>query len=413
MNCNNQKDQQKNCRERKQNPQDQNNKLETPQNIDSSHNVSVRIQDSGFWRKGDTLVMHHRSVRNRRLKITLDSEASLGECKQCAVPGNGMNQTEWTVPCDMTGLSDEVLNGVKPQKRPIRVRVHPNSLMKAEGNAEVAKSLETSAKQLIEEMLGVDWSFSVPSLPDVRIQHVQQLRKLFAIAKARITHFDDCVVVNWPFDKSHAAGTLSRSSVLAALSLKVFSRPFSDAKQPLGFEAQIVSLRFIREGICEPLFELCFTDLRQPKWLTTDRKDHKLELDERGFRLYLHRNSFEANSIPIRICEQVTAVRFEENGDTKEMNSEKGKIYPYEDRNERKFMLGKLTSIHVALSRSSRSASERFSVHRHPFLVLQSGFTFQLYGDYWLIGQLKNVDKEAISLHSLFCGKVRLHNTEN
>ncbi|VDM39628.1 unnamed protein product [Toxocara canis] len=264
--------------------------------------VSVRIQDSGFWRKGDTLVMHHRSVRNRRLKITLDSEASLGECKQCAVPGNGMNQTEWTVPCDMTGLSDEVLNGVKPQKRPIRVRVHPNSLMKAEGNAEVAKSLETSAKQLIEEMLGVDWSFSVPSLPDVRIQHVQQLRKLFAIAKARITHFDDCVVVNWPFDKSHAAGTLSRSSVLAALSLKVFSRPFSDAKQPLGFEAQIVSLRFIREG-------------------------HKLELDERGFRLYLHRNSFEANSIPIRICEQVTAVRFEENGDTKEMVSFSSSIF--------------------------------------------------------------------------------------
>lgn len=52
--------------------------------------------------------------------------------------------------------------------------------------------------QLIEEMLGADWSLSAPSLPDVRIQHVQQLRKLFASIKGRITHLNDwCVIFYW------------------------------------------------------------------------------------------------------------------------------------------------------------------------------------------------------------------------
>uniref|UniRef100_A0A9J2PNY4 Uncharacterized protein n=1 Tax=Ascaris lumbricoides TaxID=6252 RepID=A0A9J2PNY4_ASCLU len=279
----------------------------------SSFAASLPIEEDSFWKKGDTILMHHQSIRNRRLKITLDTEMSLGECKKCVINANGAKQLIWMVPCDMTGLSDDVVNGIKPQKRPIRIRVHPETLKMAETNNEIAISL-------IEEMLGADWSLSAPSLPDVRIQHVQQLRKLFASIKGRITHLNDCVIISWAFDKSSEFGNLSSSSVLSAFSLKVVTQPSSDENHSINdIQSQLVALRFIRENICEPLLQLHFIDSHEPKWLKIDRKDHCLELDERGFRMVLCRSNCDASCVPFRICGKIHAFYFDENGDTKEM----------------------------------------------------------------------------------------------
>uniref|UniRef100_A0A915AIG0 Uncharacterized protein n=1 Tax=Parascaris univalens TaxID=6257 RepID=A0A915AIG0_PARUN len=314
--------------ERKHNSRNQENVTRSPSNSDYNEDTStigdahLPIEEETFWKKGDTILMHHQSIRNRRLKITLDTEMSLGECRKCVINANGTKEWMWVVPCDMTGLSDDALNGSKPQKRPIRIRVHPETLRMAETNKEIAISVRTSATKLLEEMLGEDWSITAPSLPDVRIQHVQQLRKLFASTKGRITHANDCVIVSWAFDKSSEFVSLSSSSVLSAFSLKILKEPPSSDENHSTSDVQsqqLVALRFIREDICEPLLQLHFIDSHEGEWLKVDRKDHSLELDERGFRMILRRSNCDVGCSPFRICEKIVAFYFDENGDTKKM----------------------------------------------------------------------------------------------
>ncbi|VDK66630.1 unnamed protein product [Anisakis simplex] len=229
------------------------------------------------------------------------------------------------VPCDIIGLNDQLISGSKPQKKAIRIRVHPGTLNASQTNSDLARSIETSSKQLIEQLFGGDWSFEMPNHPDVRVEKLQQLRKLFSNASARISHFKDCVVLNWLFDiddnnNNNSHNMTMSSALLKSLSLKVSSRPFDDStKQPKNAHMQIVSLSFIRDGIAEPLVELCFTDLREPKWLKTDRKDHIIDVDKRGFRIHLRKTNTEEGSVPIRRCEHVRAVSFQNDGTTKEM----------------------------------------------------------------------------------------------